>query len=294
ARQPLGHRRPVGGGGRRRRPPRTGGRGGLDHHPRAGRAGHRLPHLHGRGPRRPPLDVRPASLGDRGEHAGEGTRDLARLHRLDEQRRIAEVTAAVLQPAAQLSLGRPPPPVDLVLKAAERVELALCGNDILDTLGTQRADQLVLEILDANMRRVAEDASEPALLAGVAEPDGTLSLVLGGSPPDRLRAADRNDLDPTEVQAEPPRDCLERDAVGDAFDEDDRHAPQASLSPWRPAATSFNWARSRISRPGISSAPWPVPCRKALSRTRSSCSSTRPSSRSAVAPTSPRSCTCRK
>ena len=50
------------------------------------------------------------------------------------------------------------------------------------------------------MRRVAEDASEPVLLAGVAEPDGTLPLVLGGSPPDRLRAADRNDLDPTQVR----------------------------------------------------------------------------------------------
>ena len=59
-------------------------------------------------------------------------------------------------------------------------------------------------------------------LACVAEPDDLLAVVLRRRPTDRLRAADRDDLDAGrgEVEAELRRDRLERDPVGDSFDED--------------------------------------------------------------------------
>ena len=41
-----------------------------------------------------------------------------------------------------------------------------------------------------------------ALLARVAHPDDALALVLGRSAANRLRAADRDDLDAAQVQAE--------------------------------------------------------------------------------------------
>jgi hypothetical protein len=122
-----------------------------------------------------------------------------------------------------LSLDRPFAPEHLVLEAAERLELSLRGDDLLHAVGAEGADQLVLEILVADVCRVAEHAAEEALLAGVAETDDLLPLVLGRRATDRLRAADGDDLDPIEVQRKPARNCFERDAVGDAFDEDDGH-----------------------------------------------------------------------
>ena len=88
----------------------------------------------------------------------------------------------------------------------------------------ERADRLVLEILDADVRRVAEHPPEPPLLARGAEADDMLPVVLRGRAADRLRAADRHDLHAGEVVAEPERRRDEGAAVGDPFDEDDGHA----------------------------------------------------------------------
>ena len=98
------------------------------------------------------------------------------------------------------------------------------GNDLLDAIRADSADQLVLEILDADVGRVAEHAPEVALLAGVAEPDDPLAVVLvpprDGSPARRRSAT--ISIGPREVEAELRRNRLERDPVGDAFDEDRR------------------------------------------------------------------------
>ena len=143
--------------------------------------------------------------------------------------RVAVLATAVLQPSAQLLLDGSPAPEELVLEVAKGVELALRGDYFLHTVGAERADQLVLEILDADKSRIAEHAPEPPLLAEVAQSGDPLALVLRGRSPDRLRAADGDDLDPLEVQAEPPGHCLEGDPVGDPFDEDDGHGRDASL-----------------------------------------------------------------
>ena len=93
--------------------------------PRA-RAGRWSPFLRHTGPacRRRPCRA-PASsrhdLANRLEHPGERRRDLVRLEGRDEQRRVPEVAAAVLEPAAELRLDRTAAPVELVLEAAERL-----------------------------------------------------------------------------------------------------------------------------------------------------------------------------
>ena len=87
----------------------------------------------------------------------------------------------------------------------------MSGNDLFDASWPERADQLVLEVGRADVRRVAEHAAEVPLLVGVAEADDALAVVPFRGPPDRLRAADRDDLDSgrDEVQVEtsprPPR-----------------------------------------------------------------------------------------
>src|SRR5437899_23945 len=121
------------------------------------------------------------------EHAGQRARDSLRLEGLDEQRRIAEVAATVLQPAAQLRLDRSASPRGLVLEIAERLELSLRGDDLLYAGGTERANQLVLEVHGADVRRIAEHTPEPAFLAGVAQADDAFTLVLRRGAADRLR-----------------------------------------------------------------------------------------------------------
>lgn len=145
-------------------------------------------------------------------------------HRLDEEWRIAKVAAAVLEPTAQLSLDRAPAPVDLILEAAERVELPLRRDHLLDSTDTERTDQLIFEVLVADVGRVTEDSAEPALLPGVAEPCHRPALVLRERATDRLCAADGDDFDSSQPQAEPRGHRLERQSVGDPFDEDDSHA----------------------------------------------------------------------
>src|SRR6478672_4271258 len=90
---------------------------------------------------------------DMPEHAHQRPRDPLRFERLDEERRIAEVAASVLQPAPQLRLDRPTTPRGLILEIAERLELSLGSDDLLDPVSPERADQLVLEIRGADVRR---------------------------------------------------------------------------------------------------------------------------------------------
>src|SRR6266480_4217873 len=113
----------------------------------------------------------------------------------------------------------------MVLEVAERLELSLRSDDLLDPVGAERADQLVLEIRSADVRCIAEHPPEPAFFAGVAQPDKALPLALCSRAADRLCAADRHDLDPcgSEVAAKLRRNRFKGDPVGDSFDEDDSH-----------------------------------------------------------------------
>ena len=126
----------------------------------------------------------------------------------------------------ELKLDWTPTPRKLVLKVAERLELALSRDDLFHSGRSQRTDQLILHVLDADVRRSAEHPAEPAFLADVAETYDALAVVLRRGPTNGLRTADRNDLDALggEITAELRRDGLDCDAVGDAFDEDDCHA----------------------------------------------------------------------
>jgi hypothetical protein len=125
----------------------------------------------------------------------------------------------------ELKLDWTPTPRELVLKVAEGLELALSCDDLLDPGRPQGPDQLILHVLDADVRRSAEHPVEPAFLGGVAETYDALAVVFGERSTNRLRATDRHDLDSLggKVTAELRRDCLERDAVSNAFDENHGH-----------------------------------------------------------------------
>src|SRR5918996_3704395 len=134
---------------------------------------------------------------------------------LDEQARVTDLAAAAAaHEATQLLFARPAAPGLLLLQRSKRSQLALGGDDLLDRVRAERADQLVLEVLDAHVEAeclhagageagseafALEPAPEFVLLARVAEP-----RQLHAEPPraepvqkraDRLRAAHRQDRD---------------------------------------------------------------------------------------------------
>src|SRR5262249_4112745 len=111
------------------------------------------------------------------EHADKRGRNLLDLERRDQQGRIALVPPwRGAEPAMELALDRPPAPRKLVLlKAAERLELALVRDYLLHAGGPERPDQLVLQVLDTHVGRVAEHPLEPALLGSVAQAGDALS-----------------------------------------------------------------------------------------------------------------------
>src|SRR5690349_17368385 len=117
------------------------------------------------------------------EHAVERPRDAIRVERVDEEARIADLPVA--EPASQLLLAGLRLLRGLLLERAKRSELPLPLGDLLDCIGAERADQLVLEIRDADVEAqpfhveatevraqagTLEAATELALLRGIAEP----------------------------------------------------------------------------------------------------------------------------
>ncbi len=130
----------------------------------------------------------------------------------------------------------------LLLVGTERPELALRGEDALDGLGAERADQLVLEIGVAHVEAEAlhvfarevraepgalERPAEGVLLARVAQPCQPHAPLRAPQPseerPDRLRAADRHDGDALSVEVVPPplRERFERRLVARTFHQHD-------------------------------------------------------------------------
>src|SRR2546423_4262062 len=92
------------------------------------------------------------SASDVAQESIERPRHLPELERVHEQRCIADLPpAAAAHEAAELLLGAPALPPRLLLKRAERAEISLRLDDPFDRVGPQRADQLVLEVGDADV-----------------------------------------------------------------------------------------------------------------------------------------------
>ena len=182
------------------------------------------------------------------EHAVEGPRHAGEVKRLDEHPAVVDLAPAVsAQEAPQLALDGDVPLSRLPLEGPKRSQLALGRDDLLDCRDAERADQLVLEILDAGIeakplhRRSGEIGAHAGpfqrpldgdLLARVIEarePDVEPARPEPlEEPPDGMGAADRLDSDALgrEVAAEPLRKRLERVSVALPLDEDDgSHAP---------------------------------------------------------------------
>src|SRR5207302_274926 len=105
---------------------------------------------------------------------------------------------------------------------AERLKLALSSDDLFHRSGTEAADELVLEVDDADVETVRfhagarevgaeagtlETALEKGLLCGVAHARQAGVESLGAEhlqePSDRLSTADRNDRDPLGARISP-------------------------------------------------------------------------------------------
>ena len=141
----------------------------------------------------------------------------------------------------------PASPLGLLLEGAEGSKIALSVHDLLDGVGTQCADQLVLQIDDAHVEAQPFHlrASEVGAEAGPLEPAAVVTFLCRHheagqpdvqpvraeqpqEPADRLRAPDRHDGNALgiEIAATSLSERLERALVADPFDEDDRfHSP---------------------------------------------------------------------
>src|SRR5215211_4900660 len=185
--------------------------------------------------------IRPSHVG---EHAIQGPRHLREIQGLHEPGRRADLAAAArAEEASELFLDGPRPPSRLLLEGAERRQLALLLEDPFDGVGSEGADQLVLEIFDAHVEpeilhavageidaeaRMLESAPDVAFFSGVAQ-----SRELGVAPTraedvdgavDVRGAADRHDGDAlgAEVPAAARGERLQRAQIAEPLDEHDR------------------------------------------------------------------------
>ncbi len=168
-------------------------------------------------------------------------RHLGEVKRLDEQARVADLpAAAAAHEAPKLLLIGPSLPRRLLLEGAERSKLSLSVNDPFHRGGTKSADQLVLQVCDADIEtqpfeigacEVGAEAGsletmlEVALLCGVAE---TRQLEveprrpeLGDEASDCLRTPDRHDRNALGLQiaTTPLSQGLDRELVARPFNE---------------------------------------------------------------------------
>ena len=74
-------------------------------------------------------------------------RHLGEIKRVDEQTRVADLpAAAAAHEASELLLSGSSSPLRLLLEGAEGSKVSLSVNDLLDRVGTERADQLFLQV----------------------------------------------------------------------------------------------------------------------------------------------------
>ena len=142
-------------------------------------------------------------------------RHLSEIQRIDEQARVSDLPAApAAQKASKLLLVGPSLPRRLLLEGAEGTKITLGLDDLFHGSGAERADQLLLQVRDANVETESfhvgaseigaeagplETAPEVALLCGVTEarepdvkPPRAEQLEEGS---DGLGAPDRHDGD---------------------------------------------------------------------------------------------------
>src|SRR5436190_9635147 len=113
---------------------------------------------------------------DGGEHAVERARYLGEVDCLDQQACVSDLPAiGAAQEAPQLTLDGPSSPRRLLLKGVERAEVAVVVDDGLDGGGAESADQLVLQVRDADVEaqplhpRAGEGAAEAGPLEAAPE-----------------------------------------------------------------------------------------------------------------------------
>src|SRR5215208_1539545 len=117
-----------------------------------------------------------------GEHQIKRPGHLGEIERLDQQARVADLSPpAAAHPAPELLLPRPPAPCWLFLERAKRSEVALGVGDLLHGLGAESADQLVLQVYDADIeaQRLHLGASEVEAEAGALEAAPKVPLLAG-------------------------------------------------------------------------------------------------------------------
>ncbi len=178
------------------------------------------------------------------EDAVERVRHLVEIERIDEEARVAELPpVGAAHVAAELRLDWPASPRRLLLEGAEGSEVALSLEHGFDQDGPERADQLVLEVFDADVEAepfdlrasevraeagLFEAAPEHLLLAGVAQPGQPRVQALGAESSqeasDRLSSPDRHDDNALmlEVATTARSEGFDRDLVAQSLDEDDR------------------------------------------------------------------------
>jgi hypothetical protein len=172
------------------------------------------------------------------------SRHLAEIQRVDEQTRVSDLpAAAAAHEAPKLLFSGASLPRRLLLQGAERSKLTLSVHDLFHGGGTESADQLVLQVCDADVETESfhigasevgaeasplETALEVALLSGVTEtrqPDvKPLRAEPIQEPPDGLRTPNWHNGNALSVKI--PTTALskrfERALVTDPFNDHDR------------------------------------------------------------------------
>ena len=178
-----------------------------------------------------------------GEDAVERPGNTLGFERLDEQSRVPDLPpSAAAHEAAKLIFLRPPSPGRHLLKRAEAVQVVVGAKDLHDPRGSERTDELLLQIGIADVeaepfhlgtREVApepgalESPSEDRLLTGVAEtcePRGPGRGQLFEKGADSMRTSQALDAHSTgrKVDAAPLGQRLDRDLVALALHDQNR------------------------------------------------------------------------
>src|SRR5206468_1463397 len=122
------------------------------------------------------------SRSDVGEHAVQRPRHLGEIQRIDEQPRVADLpSAAAPHETSKLFLGGPSLPRGLLLEGAEGSEITLSRDDLFHRRRTEGADQLVLQVRDADVetQSLHIDATEVGAETGPLEPAPEVALLCG-------------------------------------------------------------------------------------------------------------------
>ena len=112
----------------------------------------------------------------------ERPRHLGEIERIDEESRVPDLPpAAAAHEAPKLVLGGPSLPRSLLLEGAERPKLTLSVDDLFHGGGTERADQLVLQVCVARVETQPFhfDAGEVGAEAGPLETTPEVALLSG-------------------------------------------------------------------------------------------------------------------